>query len=495
VDETKHYQTAPEDRVSLAQKIAYGIGSFVNNLLGAAIGTMAIVLNLGLGMNPAIVGMLMSLPRLVDAFIDPVMGYISDHTRSRFGRRRPYIFLGAIFSGVVFALMWQIQPGHTEHYYFWFFIFAWTLFYIAYTVYAAPWVGLGYEMTPDYHERTRLMGYSNWIGQFAWVAAPWFYKIMENKAWFPDSVTGARKLAIVVGAIVVIFGIVPALVCREKGQPQPAAPAEGAKGAVKTLWNNSKQFFKGFGVTFQNSDFRRLCTATFLVFNGFMLVSAFSSYIIIYYVFKGNQDQGATYMGWFGLVSSIATFCVIPLVTWISSKVGKRRAFLISTGLSIVGYALKAACYSQTTPWIVILPAPLIAFGLGGLFTLMGSMIADVCDMDELKTGNRREATYGAIYWWMVKLGMALAFAISGHLLNYTGFKVELGSLQSTQTLFLMRVFDIGVPIIASFIAIFTMRGYQITEEKAHKIRYQLEKRRGKWNDECCEGSAVPETV
>src|SRR3989338_2113830 len=258
--DTTHYRTAPEDRVSLVQKIAYGIGGLVNNLLGAAIGTMSIILNLGLGMNRVIVGLLMSLPRLVDAFIDPVMGYISDHTRSRFGRRRPYIFIGAIFSGVVFALMWQIQPGHSEHYYFWFFLIAWTFFYVAYTVYAAPWVGLGYELTPDYHERTRLMGYSNWIGQFAWVIAPWFYKIMENKAWFPDSVAGARSLAIMVGVFVAVFGVVPAVFCRER---RIAAPADKAStvGALATLLKNSRQFCKAFAITFKNIAFVKLCAA------------------------------------------------------------------------------------------------------------------------------------------------------------------------------------------------------------------------------------------
>ena len=480
MQDSKHYQTAPEDRVSLIQKIAYGIGGLVNNLLGAAIGTMSIILNLGLGMNPAIVGLLMSLPRLTDAMIDPIMGYISDHTKSRFGRRRPYIFLGAIFSGVVFALMWQIPGGRSEHYYFWFFMVAWTLFYIAYTIYAAPWVGLGYEMTPDYHERTRLMGYSNWIGQFAWVIAPWFYKIMENKAWFPDSVAGARQLAIYVGIFVAVFGILPAIICREKRVQAVDSTGVKVKGAVAVLAKNSKEFFKGFVVTFKNSDFVKLCAATFLVFNGFMLVSAFSSYIIIYYVFGGNQDAGATYMGWFGLVSSIATFCVIPLVTWISSKVGKRKAFIISTSISILGYALKSFCYRPGVPLLLLLPAPLIAFGLGGLFTLMGSMIADVCDLDELDNGHRREGTFGAIYWWNVKLGMALAFALSGHLLNVTGFDVALKSSQSAHTLFMMRVFDIGVPILTSVIAIIAVLTYNLTEERAHEIRLQLEKRRGK---------------
>ena len=95
----KHYETRPEDRISIPHKIIYGFGAFVNNLLAAAIGGMVIVLNLGLGMNPALVGLLGALPRLTDALTDPLMGYISDKTRSRWGRRRPYIFIGAIFAG------------------------------------------------------------------------------------------------------------------------------------------------------------------------------------------------------------------------------------------------------------------------------------------------------------------------------------------------------------------------------------------------------------
>lgn len=91
-----HYQTAPEDRISISHRIIYGLGAFVNNLLAAASGGMMIVLNLGFGMNPALVGLLGALPRLTDALTDPLMGYISDNTRSRWGRRRPYIFLGAI---------------------------------------------------------------------------------------------------------------------------------------------------------------------------------------------------------------------------------------------------------------------------------------------------------------------------------------------------------------------------------------------------------------
>ena len=107
-------QTAPEDIVPFPSKLAYGAGAFVNNLLSAAIGNMMIVLNLGFGMNPALVGALGGLPRIVDAITDPLMGHISDNTRSRWGRRRPYIFVGAIIVSVVFFLLWQMPVGDTQ---------------------------------------------------------------------------------------------------------------------------------------------------------------------------------------------------------------------------------------------------------------------------------------------------------------------------------------------------------------------------------------------
>ncbi len=132
------------DRVSLGQKLAYGAGAFVNNLLAAAIGGMTIVLNLGLGMDPALVGLLGALPRLVDALTDPLMGYLSDHTRSRWGRRRPYIFSGALAVGVIFALLWQLPEGKSESFYFSFFLLGSILFYLAYTVFVTPWVALGF---------------------------------------------------------------------------------------------------------------------------------------------------------------------------------------------------------------------------------------------------------------------------------------------------------------------------------------------------------------
>jgi GPH family glycoside/pentoside/hexuronide:cation symporter len=468
-----HYETPDEDKIPLSQKLIYGLGAFVNNLLSAAIGGMSIVLNLGLGMNPALVGLLGALPRLFDAFTDPLVGYLSDQTNSRWGRRRPYIFIGAILTGVIFTLLWQLPAGKSESYYFWFFLAGSLAFYLTYTVFATPWVALGFELTPDYHERTRVMAVQNFMGQLAYLISPWFLWIMQNDAFFDDLMTGASNLAIAIGATVVIIGVIPAIFLRERIR-------EGAVEELKVGFRRSTaNFFVGFKTALQFSPFLKLCLATFMVFNGFMLVASFQSYVIIYYVFGGDQSLGAQYAGWAGTVSAISTFCVIFFISWLSTKIGKRRAFFFSTGVSMLGYALKWFCYSPQYPLLLLLPAPLLAFGLGGLFTLMGSMVADVCDMDELESHQRREGMFGSIYWWVVKLGMAAALAIGGILLNVTGFDVALGGDQSANTIFLMRLFDVAIPLVGSAIAIWMIVAYPITEEKAHEVRMELEKRRG----------------
>jgi GPH family glycoside/pentoside/hexuronide:cation symporter len=291
---------------------------------------------------------------------------------------------------------------------------------------------------------------------------------------FNDKVHGARTLAIAVGLFVALFGIVPAIFCRER--QMPAAVKEAGQG----LWQNLVEFWKGILVTFKCKPFVKICGATFLVFNGFQLGMSFSIYVMIYYLFNGNDGDAGKLMGWFGMLTSIATLCVIPLTAWIATRIGKRKTFLLTISLSLVGYSLKWVGYNPGHPYLLLFATPLVAFGTGSLFTLMGSMISDVCDYDELETHQRREGVFGAIYWWMIKVGMALAGLLTGVLLKASGFDEALGAGQAERTLFLLRIFDVGIPIVTSAIALTIIATYAITEQKAHEIRIELEARRGK---------------
>ena len=243
---------------------------------------------------------------------------------------------------------------------------------------------------------------------------------------------------------------------------------------------NIKEFLQGIKLTLKNKPFIRLCSSTFFIFNGYQTVAQFAFFIIVYYLFSGDKAAAGNWPAWFGTVSALATaLLVIPVVTKISEKVGKKNAFIIATLLSIVGYTLKWWGFNPENPWLMFMPIPFLSFGIGGLFTLMMSMTADVCDLDELNNGERREATFGAVYWWMVKLGNALAILTSGIVLHYVGFD-ESRDLQAAETLVNMRLADIIIPIILALLAIFSMKNYDLTEEKAHEIRAQLIARRGK---------------
>ena len=129
---------------------------------------------------------------------------------------------------------------------------------------------------------------------------------------------------------------------------------------------------------------------------------------------------------------------------------------------------------------LALLPAPFLAFGLGGLFTLMGSMIADVVDLDEITTGERREGMFGSIFWWVVKLGQSVAILAGGFLLHSTGLDPALGANQPGGTIFRLRFYDAFVPLIASAFAILVIHRYPITETRALGVREELERRRGR---------------
>lgn len=481
------HDTAPEDRIPLGQKLIYGLGGFVNNTLAAAIGGMLVVLNIGFGMDPAWVGLLGGIPRFFDAVTDPVVGYVSDNTKSRWGRRRPFIFVGALFTAVSLVALWSFPRDWSHEAVFAWFVVGSLFFYLGYTLFATPWVALGYELTADGRERTRLMGMQSLVGQVAWVVAPWFLWIMQNEpiqtadGWGSqeiDLLTGAWRLAVVIGVITAVLGILPALFLKERfGGLDDNANVPPA--ASQTLGEKLGDFASGFVLTLQVKPFLLLAAATFLVFNGFQLIASFQSYVIIYYVYGGDVSAGGEMLGWTGSVGAVCTFAIIAFVTWLGTRLGKRKTLLLTIGISTVGYALKWPCYNPDIPWLIILPAPLIAFGMGSLFPMMGAMIADVCDLDELQQHERREGMFGSIYWWVVKLGVSLAIAGGGFLLNATGFDEALGGDQSEQTLLLLRVFDVVVPMVTSLLAMWAIYVYPLDEDRMLEVRAELEARRG----------------
>ncbi len=470
-------KTPTKARIPIGQKAAFGAGHLVNNLLPGSLGIFMFFLLTAFGMDPFLAGLLGGLPRLFDAITDPIMGYITDNTKSRFGRRKPYIFIGAIMSGTLFAVLWQLNPDNSQMYNFWYFLILSMVYLIGNTMFSTPLIGLGYEMSSDYNERTRLMGFSQTIGQVAWMIVPWFWVLIANPDLFDTQAIGVRRLSIIVGGICMILGIMPAIFCKEIDQTNLTNRDDLT---LKNIAKNLKSLLRNMALIFKNIQFVRLCGATFLVFNGFQMVASFSYFIIVFYMFRGDYGAAGTWPAWFSTVSALATaFLIIPVITAMANRWGKRNAFIIATFISMVGYALKWWGFNPENPWMIFMPIPFMVFGIGGLFTLMMSMTADVCDLDELNNGMpRKEGTFGAIYWWMVKLGQALALVLGGLVLKLVGFDQN-ATVQTVETLTRLRLADIIVPAFTAGLAVLVMWNYDLTEQKAKEIKDELVKRRG----------------
>ena len=465
-------------KVPIGQKIAFGIGMFANQMFPAILGIFMVVLVEDLKFTGLMWGMIYLFPRLFDAISDPLMGFISDNTRSKWGRRRQYVLVGGIIMGVAYIFMWQLFKENTLQYNFWYF-FLWSIvFYLGLTFFSVPYVAMGYEMSDDFHERTNIMAVAQWIGQWAWVIAPWFWVIMYDPEWFPSADVAVRELAYWVAIPCAICAIVPALfikgestVDREDYEPLN----------VSNIGGSLKKILFSFGDAFKIKEFRKLCVATFFIFNAFNTVASLTFFVIVYKLFNGDAGATGLWVSLFGCLGALGTtFLVIPIVTWMSKKFGKKKAFLIAQGISIIGYILLYFLFVPGKPWLYIIALPFFSFGIGSLFTIMMSMTADVIDVDELNTGLRREGTFGAIYWWMVKVGFAIAGALSGLIIWIVGFNPDVAVVDQQGAVDGLHAFFCFFPLIGTLVAIWVMKDYGIDEKRAAEIRAQLEERKTK---------------
>ncbi|MEN8845496.1 MAG: MFS transporter, partial [Candidatus Arcticimaribacter sp.] len=290
-------------KVPMTQKIAFGVGMLANQMFPAAISIFIVVLVQDLGFPGWMWGVVSLAPRIFDSLTDPVMGFISDNTKSKWGRRRQYVFLGAIIMGISFVIMWQLFRANPVDYNFAYFLFWSIVFYLGLTIFSVPYVAMGYEMSNDFHERTSIMAVAQWIGQWAWVIAPWFWVIMYDTAWFETADVAVRELAIWVGLGCAICAMVPAIFIKSKStleENYSPMTLKNIGGSLVKIWDS-------FGEAFTSAPFRKLCFATFLIFNAFNTVAAFTFFIIVYYLFNGDAGAAGIWPTLFGSVGALCT--------------------------------------------------------------------------------------------------------------------------------------------------------------------------------------------
>ena len=416
--------TGSEDRIKFSQLAAYGAGGIIPialfNIAGILVGLMG---NISLGLSAFWLGVILIIPRLWDAVSDPIIGHLSDNTRTRWGRRRPYLLIGGILVAITFVILWWIPKGELVHSWFpsesqfqafqlVYILLALLLFYTSTTIFEIPHGALGMEMTTDYHERTRLFSAKSFVGNIFAMSTPWLFWL-ANREFFRgtggNEADGMRYVSLLIAAFLIPLSFWWSIKLRE---PEFARVSKQEKSP---FWKNMKH-------AASNRNFIMLTLTIFTLAMGFNFVNLLGSYIPIFYVFGGDKMEGAYLLGINGTIWAITGVLAVFPLNWISPKLGKRSTLVLAIAMMVLAQLSKIVCYNPEYPYLIIIPTILLSSGMLFFFTLGSSMVGDICDEEDLKTGQRTEGSFYSIFWWFIKMGTALASFVAGALIVLTMF-------------------------------------------------------------------------
>lgn len=479
----KSEKTSLQDRVPFREKLALGVGGFSSLFGYIGINTVArTVYIMMLGVNPAWVGAAIFIPRMWDAFSDPMMGKISDNFRSKWGRRRPFIVIGAVLMGIVFGLIWMAPEGWSHSVLLAYFFLMQLVFFTCYTVFSVPYNALTYEMTPDYNERNRVMAYTAFFHKAGELLYEWMIPLAAvfSLAYFAAEdveLNGIRIVTWLVGLVIMAgIGMMPGLFVRERFKK-------------KTEHQEKVKLLQSCKEAFSSRPFMILVSIIILNVLSGVLAMNMDHFVMTYYMADGDITLGSI---WKGLLSSgyaIVGFISIPVITWLANLFGKKGALYFVYGLMVFGGIMKWFIFQpgHTIFYLgpiaidpIILIDPLLCGPMWVAVKIMlASMMADICDEDELRHRKRREGMFGAVFSWLEKTAWSLSALGVGLTIWLSGYNSDLGGNQDPKTFLIMRLFLAGAPAITAVFALVALKFYPITAKRAAETRQKLEERRG----------------
>lgn len=435
--------------IPLRRKFLYAIGDVAVNVKNASMTRFPLFFYADvLLVPPAAVGLVLFLARAWDAITDPVMGYVSDTTRSRWGRRRPYVVLSALPMGIAFYLLFA-PPQLSSGMLLWYLLGVNLLLYTAFTVFAVPYLAWGAELSRDYHERTTIVQVRALLGVVGGTIGATLPIVIANQ--FPDQRSGFAAVGVALGSVIALSGMVTGLTVPDRG-PERVPDASFA------------HFVRGLRHTFVNRDFRIIFLTFCLMTMAGAMGEAVQLIVVKYWL------QMYDFFPVLALTFALSFAASFPLWLAISQRIGKTRGLRLGLTMGCVA----------PLGWVIVQPGQrwgmllfmMIAGVVSGSITLAISQAADVVDLDELETGEQRAGAYFGIWAFGLKTAAAVGVFLGGVMLQVVGYVPDVE--QAPDTLWWLVMLVGPAQCVVFLVGLLVFRRIQFEADDVARIQEAL---------------------
>ncbi len=451
------------EKLTFWQKAAYGIGD-----LGSSVGPGTIIpfwytifLTDIVRMDLKLVSLFWLLVTLWDAVNDPLFGFLSDHTRTRWGRRRPYLLFGAVPFGVFFALLWAIPPTQNQLFLFTYYTLMYILYEGAATAIGCPYSALMPELTLDPDERTSLVTYRMAVSIGAGLAAP----LLLGLVIFPMFPARSAQAYQTIGVVSGLSFIPPLLITffgtRERAEFQTEKPLP---------------LREALGFVARNRIFWYVLALRILSWMPVAIVQAVFAYYLIYWAGMTEDETSIVQ----GVILAAAMLC-LPVVDWLTKRMEKKSVYIVTTATwLLVMLALLPVPQGAKVPLYVI--AALAGLGVAAAHVIPNAITPDAMEVDELVSGRRQEGAYSGVIVFIDKLARMVVLALLPVVLRWAHYVQPTDGnpfpTQPTSALTALRIFVSVVPALILGLSIVIAYFYPITRVKYVEIQRELAERR-----------------
>lgn len=435
--------TATRPRLSRWTKLLYGLGEFGPSVAGGTIIPFYFLFFLTdvAGVRPGVAGTLLLVARIWDAVNDPLVGALSDRTRTHLGRRRPYILAGAVPLAITYSLLWIVPHGLTGTSLALYYLGAYFLYDLFMTIVTGPFYALMPELSLDSDERTSIVTYrmatSIITGLGAAVALPLVFNA------FPDLKQGFLWAGAAVGILTGVPFLLIGALLRERPDFQ-ATPRLTIRDSIR--------------IVLRSRPFWLAMLIGWLAWLAIAIVQAVFAYYVVYWSGIPEEDSAIV----LAIILGSATL-FLPLVNAMAGRLEKKWAFVVATATWAGTHALLWFVPPASAVPVYLVGA-LAGLGVAAAHILPTSMAADVMEALEIDSGERQEGVFGGVMNLMQKLGNSVALLAIGWVLELTGYRPG-AAIQAAATLTGLRVMVSWVPVMLLIAACLAAAAFPITRQ------------------------------